>query len=294
MKKFIYLDSNSLNSFVSQINKGITTGTVLESSKEKSNTQSTESAINGEGEANLKLLGTGFGAHIEGNLSNEREKFDGTTDKNIINKQSYDEVFEEFLQNITESKNLKSIETIEKIGDFIKINTNMSIIDLKYYLKLFSPGGFLDAMIEQEINSQAKEVVEQTKQPGQNSAQIAYRIEKLKKNLKKESTQTYKIVCDSLRAIMDLMPYDKIIFAGNFIIMIDDKFFRDNPSIIANKYGGDLEIIGYVTNEIKPQSSENPNENIFETFPNIVNSLLLDMFKKEKLMIVHPIGIYYN
>ena len=89
-------------------------------------------------------------------------------------------------------------------------------------------------------------------------------------------------------------PYDKIIFAGNFIIMIDDKFFRDNPSIIANKYGGDLEIIGYVTNEIKPQSSENPNENIFETFPNIVNSLLLDMFKKEKLMIVHPIGIYYN
>ena len=65
------------------------------------------------------------------------------------------------------------------------------------------------------------------------------------------------------------------------------------PEIIAFKYGGNISILGYITNIISAEDAP-PQTNDFAGFYSTINQIMLNLFKeKDKIYILHPIALFY-
>ena len=58
------------------------------------------------------------------------------------------------------------------------------------------------------------------------------------------------------------------------------------------KYGGQMTLLGYLTNIVNSSITQT-DENIFRTFPSIINTFMLSFFNKTEIKIIHPVAIYY-
>lgn len=79
----------------------------------------------------------------------------------------------------------------------------------------------------------------------------------------------------------------------NMLVPLDDEFFRDNPDIVAFKYGGKISVFGYVTNIVS--ASDKPTQNNdFAQLYSTVNKIMISMFKgQDKVYVVHPVVLFY-
>ena len=97
-----------------------------------------------------------------------------------------------------------------------------------------------------------------------------------------------------IEAMRNTLPYNRFIMTDNLLIPLTDKYLRDDPDIIAFKYGGNISIFGYITNIIDSKE-EKKHWNDFAPLYDAVNKIMLSLFKeKEKIFIVHPIALYYS
>lgn len=79
----------------------------------------------------------------------------------------------------------------------------------------------------------------------------------------------------------------------NMLVPLDDEHFRDNPDIVAFKYGGNISIFGYVTNIISEEVTPIRN-NDFAPLYDTVNKIVINMFKgQDKIYVVHPVALFY-
>ena len=79
----------------------------------------------------------------------------------------------------------------------------------------------------------------------------------------------------------------------NMLVPLDDEFFRDNPDIVAFKYGGRISVFGYVTNIVTATDKPNQN-NDFAQLYTTVNQIMISMFKgQDKVYVVHPVALFY-
>ena len=59
------------------------------------------------------------------------------------------------------------------------------------------------------------------------------------------------------------------------------------------KYGGNISILGYITNIISAEDAP-PQTNDFAGFYSTINQIMLNLFKeKDKIYILHPIALFY-
>lgn len=78
------------------------------------------------------------------------------------------------------------------------------------------------------------------------------------------------------------------------LIVLNDNNFRDNPQNVAFKYGGKIEIIGYVTNIISENSELIEGDNAFAEMYKFVNQVLLELYTgKTEIYVIHPLAMYY-
>lgn len=56
-----------------------------------------------------------------------------------------------------------------------------------------------------------------------------------------------KEISKTIEIIRKTIPYNRFIMTNNMIIPFDDNNFRDDPNIIAFKYGGDVSMFGFIT-----------------------------------------------
>lgn len=177
-----------------------------------------------------------------------------------------------------ESKNiLKNANHV--IGDFLEINEEMFIVDLEYYKNIFSNDDILEFIKEDEVKNRI--VVEK---------QIM-QVSKLEKELGKQINLEYENIKKTINVILNIVPYNKFGIMGEYLIVLDDEYFRDKNKVVAYKYGGKMSMLGYLTNIDNNTSQE--DENIFRTFPTIINTFKLNFFNKNEIKIIHPIAIYY-
>lgn len=298
MRRFIYLDTNTLDSYISQIDDGLVQAVIEEIGNLNTTSKTNSQDLTTTGTVDLKFLKKGLEGKVEGTLKQQKERLSSDTIKNILNKQRADERFDKFLQFIRNESLIKGASDIEKIGDFVSINANLTIVDLEYYFNLFSDNGFIEFIKKQEKENKEKELdkqYEKLNREERRKTEIKKEYDAIKRDIKEQMDNTYKQTKETISALMSLIPYRKFIYSDDFIIIIDEKFLRDNPNIVANKYGGNVEIVGYLTNKVKSNENDKDNEeNIFKTFPAIINSFLLSMFRNTELKIIHPIAIYYN
>ena len=81
-----------------------------------------------------------------------------------------------------------------------------------------------------------------------------------------------------------------------FLIPLDDKYFRINPSSLGFKYGGMMTCVGMVTNIIRKDTEPIDDKNVISKLQFSVNEVLRNILptKNDNLCVIHPIAIYYG
>lgn len=94
-----------------------------------------------------------------------------------------------------------------------------------------------------------------------------------------------------------LIPYSHILTSyDGYLIPLEEKYCRINPSSLGFKYGGKMHCVGIVTNIIKKNIDNKDSINSFTTYQHTLNETLCNILqtKYDNICIVHPIAVYYE
>ena len=262
LRRFLYLNTNSLYSYISQINDGLPTNTT------KTNKISKESKDN----------------LIDENYLNRNDYAFSTENK------LYDEAFDKLKKHLDSNNIIKKEKHI--IGDFLEMNDEMFIVDLEYYKNIFSNDDILEYAKKDDVEKKVGKELEKYSNVDININKMNYDKTKIEKEIRKQVDLEYKEIKKMLNIILNVVPYNKFGIMGDCLIVLDDEFFRDKNNVVAYKYGGKMTMLGYLTNIVNNKIDDD-NDNVFKSFPIIINSFMLSFFKKNEIKIVHPIAIYY-
>lgn len=299
MKSFIYLDTDTLNSYIAQIDDGLKT--LQTSTKQLSNEREKKKAstIDGEGEADFTLFGKGLDAKIEyiyNHLySTSNAKLYSDVETKVLHDNVFRQVMEHFEKNgVFESDNLK-------IGDFINIIGEIRLLDLGYYKSLFNEKDFVNLinepekeMVNAEFNKMLSEVDGGLNRQGKRSPEYKKKkneVETKKREVINAIDRSTAELGKQLEVLLKLFPYTKLLSVNNYLAVFDEKYLRDDIQKAPFKYGGNVHLVGYITN-----TTHVDKENTFFSGPmNMINGILASLFDfQDEMYIVHPIAIYYE
>ena len=288
MKKILYLNNDSLSSFMSQMDDGLIKNKTESTKKDIEKGRDIKSTIEAEGAADLKLLGKGLSANLDASIeeNNKNSKMDSYI--NSTEKIIYDEAYERF-ENYLIKEELINKEG--KIGDFVKLDKEMFIVDLDYYKSIFADKSIFNFIVENEIKERCVKAGIGLQATG-NDKKKEYEEEKNIKEIKRQVNKEYEEVAKNIELVLKIVPYNKFGIMGDYLVAIDDTYFRDKTKVVAFKYGGEMTLVGYLTNIVN-NNEISAETNIFNTFPTIINAFMLSFFKKSEIKILHPIAIYY-
>lgn len=300
MRRFLYYDEDSVNSFLAQIEKGLLTKKGNE--KEITDTASLQmdTTTNLSSDFSAKLVG--IGASLKGNIELTDSDMEATSKlvKNVQEKVLHDYAFEKVFEHMT-SNNLLA-ENPQVIGDIVLLNEYPTFLDFEYFQNLFSENGAIK--FANELNK--KEMIETNKQLRGNipknsqlspEAKEAIReakeqVKQLEEEINKAESER-KETAHTIEVIRNTIPYNRFIMTQDMLIPLDDKNFRDAPEIIAFKYGGNISIFGYITNIVSAEDVP-PQTNDFAGFYSTINQVMLSLFEgKDKIYIIHPVTLFY-
>lgn len=293
MRRFLYLNNDSVYSYISQINDGLPTKVTNTNSLLEEKGKEIKANIEGELDVDLKLLGKGLGADLSADIGDVVSNSTTNQQANSIEKKIYDEAFDKLEKHLEDSSLIKTDELINEliIGDFLQVKDEMFIVDLEYYKNIFSNDTVLEFVKNSEMEEKFKESSQNIESTG-NGNKAEYEKEKLKKEIKKQVDLEYEGVRKIINAIFNIVPYNKFGIMGDYLIVLDDEYFRDKTKVVAYKYGGKMTMLGYLTNIVNNDVTQD-NSNIFRTFPAMINTFMLGFFNKTEIKIIHPVAIYY-
>ena len=293
MKRFLYYNQDSINSFLAQIENGLL---VKENStSEKSDSQSATNGIHGDvtGDISAKILG--IGAALKGNIRADDSDTEVATTliRNVQEKALHDYAFERIYNYVIEKKLVNNDNP--KIGDVVLIKEVPTFLDFDYFQSLFADNGAVKFSNEQNkktLNDSIEQIKSSVPKGVQMPPQIKKQIDDLKNSVNNAESER-KEMLKTIDAIRNTMPYNRFVMTSNMLIPLDDENFRDNPNVIAFKYGGEISIMGYVTNVVSNEEKQTPN-NDFAPLYDTINKVMLTIFKEQdKIYVVHPIALFY-
>ncbi len=289
MRRFLYLNNDSLYSYISQINDGLPIFSTDYSTTSEEKSKEIISDVKGEFNADLKILNKGFDASLNGNIGDNVKKSNIKEVSNSIEKKIFDEAFDKLEKHLNSNSLIKTENLI--IGDFLKVKDEMFIVDLEYYKNIFSSDTVLDFVKNNEIENKLNLQITKIEVTG-NGEKANYDKEKIRKEIKRQVDAEYIEIKKIIEAIINIIPYNKFGIMGEYLIVLDDEYFRDKTRVVAYKYGGQMTMLGYLTNIVNSNITQT-DENIFRTFPSIINTFMLGFFNKTEIKIIHPVAIYY-
>ncbi len=289
MRRFLYLNNDSLYSYISQINDGLPTKVTKTNNFSEEKGKEIKADVNGKIDADFKLLGKGFGANLDADIGDVVSKTILNQQTDLMEKKIYDEAFDKLQKHLTDNRLLK--EDNINIGDFFEVSDEMFIVDLEYYKNIFSNDDVLDFIKTSEVENKYSVASQSIVSTG-NENKAKYDKEKLKKEIEKQVNQEYEGVKKIINAILNIVPYNKFGIMNDYLIVLDDEYFRDKTKVVAYKYGGKMTMLGYMTNIVKNDVICD-DSNVFRTFPTLINTFMLGFFNKSEIKIIHPVAIYY-
>ena len=292
MRRFIYLDTETLNSYIAQIYDGLiktneeNTQQINESSKESSHSISPNAAID------FTLLGKGMEGKIEYIFKSLKANKDSTLINKVETKMLHDNAFDLLINHINKHEDLKD----GNIGKFIELFNSFYILDFLYYKELFNDANFINFLIDSSMENIIKEIENEkakltTGTP--NKKQIIKEIDNKLAAFRKEQESEYSNALKLIDIITKIIPYQRVLCINDCIVTLSDEFIRDNIQMSSFKYGGKIKVFGYITNIIHKNTDQNLP--IFAEIINKINSAILpEIVNKDEVKIIHPIAIYYE
>lgn len=298
MRQFLYLDTDIVNSIIAQENKGLIDNITTERGKEKGSqeTKALEILLEGSAEGGLlKLAKAEAALEVAGNL--EKQNSASSNAKEIIAKTLHDAAFD-MAHNAINPIVIPIGDDRANLGQYIELTRVFDFIDLEYLDCLFSKDGlieFLKKTEKEKIESQTKEFTEQVSK--NNSKQAAALVKKKIRELIQESDKQYDGIHDVVSALKQIAPYSRMLLSGDgYLIPVEDKYFRVNPTNMGFKFGGEIKCIGMITNIIGEDTNPNDDNNLFATLQFTVNEVVRSILptSENNLYVVHPLAIYYE
>lgn len=147
MKRFLYYNQDSVNSFLAQIERGLLVKDGEETEHTEEVSETTGMQANLAGDVSAKIVG--IGASINGNVAGTDEATDVTKDllRNVQEKVLHDYAFDLVLDYAEEKGLIKN--TDPKIGDIVLVTDVLTFLDFKYFQGLFSENGAVKFTNEQ-------------------------------------------------------------------------------------------------------------------------------------------------
>ena len=122
---------------------------------------------------------------------------------------------------------------------------------------------------------------------------IKLKLKELEEQVK-SAEEERKNLLETIDVARNTLPYTRFIMTKECLVVLNDNNFRDNPQNVAFKYGGQIEIIGYVTNIISENNELIDNNNAFAEMYKFVNQVLLKLYtERTEIYVIHPLAMYY-
>lgn len=290
MRRFIYYDKDGIESYLAQITSGIS----LSLSKETTNSNETEHAETKEknihSDIGAKLAG--IGAAIQEDVSNSEttktsaNQLVRSLEEKLLSDYAFDKVFDYFSDNSM----LKTSEF--NIGDVVLLEENVTFFDFDYFEKLFSENGVSSFSIKQS-KDELKKIKDSLSGAQKQNIKVKNKIKEMENVIKKQEEER-KSTLEILNMAKVTLPYVRFVMTKECLIVLNDDCFRDNPNNVAFKYGGNIQIVGYVTNIIDGEAKEKDHINAFSEMYKTVNQVMMSLYNGAKhVYVIHPLSMYY-
>lgn len=290
MRRFIYYDKEGIESYLAQITGGIS----LASSKEITSSQEKNEVKKESQNINLDIGGkiAGIGAGIKKDVTIGESNGQIVTnlvrslEEKVISDYAFDKIYNYFVEsNIIKGNDFK-------IGDVVDLNENVVFFDFDYFEKLFSEKGAYNFSINQQ-KKELKDLIKSLNCQQKQDTQVKKFLKETDEKIKSEEIERNYLL-NIIDAARSTLPYTRFIMTEECLIVLSDNNFRDNPKNVAFKYGGKIDIVGYVTNIISRDGElASSNNNLSEIYK-FVNQILLSLYNnKTKIYVIHPLAMYY-
>ena len=290
MRRFIYYDKDGIESYLAQITSGISfsSSTETTNSNEIDHQESKEKNIHSDIGAKL----AGIGAEIQEDISKGETNKTSTNqlvkslEEKVLSDYAFDKVFDFFSKN----KMLKTSDF--KIGDVVNLEENVTFFDFDYFEKLFSENGISSFSIKQS-KDELKKIRDSLSGPQKQNIEVKNKIKEMENMIKQQESER-KSTLEILNMAKVTLPYVRFVMTKECLIVLNDDCFRDNPNNIAFKYGGNIQIVGYVTNIIDGESRTENQINAFSEMYKMVNQVMMSLYNGTKhVYVIHPLAMYY-
>ena len=290
MRRFIYYDKDGIESYLAQITSGISfsSSTETTNSNEIEYQESKEKNIHSDIGAKL----AGIGAEIQEDVSNGETNKTSTNqlvrslEEKVLSDYAFDKVFDYFSKN----EMLKTSDF--EIGDVVNLEENVTFFDFDYFEKLFSENGVSSFSIKQ-AKDKLKKFRDSLTGPQKQNIEVKNKIKEMESMIKQQEEER-KSTLEILNMAKATLPYVRFVMTKECLIVLNDDFFRDNPSNVAFKYGGNIQIVGYVTNIINGDTQVENQINAFSEMYKMVNQVLMSLYNDTKCVyVIHPLAMYY-
>lgn len=290
MRRFIYYDKDGIESYLAQITSGISfsSSTETTNSNEIEHQESKEKNIHSDIGAKL----AGIGAEIQEDISKGETNKTSTNqlvkslEEKVLSDYAFDKVFDFFSKN----KMLKTSDF--KIGDVVNLEENVTFFDFDYFEKLFSENGISNFSIKQS-KDELKKIRDSLSGPQKQNIEVKNKIKEMENMIKQQESER-KSTLEILNMAKVTLPYVRFVMTKECLIVLNDDCFRDNPNNIAFKYGGNIQIVGYVTNIIDGESRTENQINAFSEMYKMVNQVMMSLYNGTKhVYVIHPLAMYY-
>lgn len=297
MRRFIYLDTDTLNSYIAQIYDGLIQTQETETQSSQISDKQSERTSNIGADTNLKVFGKGIEGKIDFTYRHLKDTSNAELISDVQTKLLHDNAFDQLMNYLNQNNLLSN----HNIGDFIEIYDEFYIMDLDYYKKIFGDKKFLDFLKKSERDKiQALLKIQQDielAQEGANSNEIKKNYTNLSKSKCAESDKSYDDTKDIIDMLCTLVPYRRTLCIADNMVVLNDKYMRDNINMTSFKFGGKIKVLGYITNKIENATDTDENSSVSPLAQVGIglNQIMLSFFgQQSSLNIVHPIAIYYE
>lgn len=298
MRHFVYLDTDTLNSYLSQINGGLLKSTVNEAVDEIA-TASLENTKPGKSNFTSEF---GFKPILNLKFSEDKDVIDTTNTlsqteigRELIEKILHDNAYDQFVAYINNNKLISEIDN-GSIGNYIKIEDNFIIRDLNYILGIFSQD-FAEFMSENAVTTLRNELNVKKSMMNANGIKAAEKnIESAKKSVSEEYFGYSKL----FNIIKMVLPYSEFVICNNCLIPINNKFLRESLNQIRFNYSEKIKIVGRYTSTLKESLNRekkinNSFDDLFSTIDKTFQELYVNTLGfNEDMKIIMPIALYFE
>lgn len=292
MRRFIYLDTDTLNSYLAQIFDGLIQSQETEKSVGKKKEKQNRFANSLTGQIAFKLFGKGIDANDEATYEHLKTVANDEMVRDVQTKIMHDNAFNIFATYLKDNNLLDGKE----IGNFISIEDDFYIFDIAFLQRLFDENGFVSGLKEIQKNNIQKEAEQKVQELNREQS----RGKSLQKQVKdfvdaatSKNEEEYLAGENLVNMLASIIPYPQMMCISNYLVVLNEDYLRDSLTTAAFKYGGKVRVVGYITNKVTAQA--NTHVSAFGSIGNSINALTKVFFENaDEMYIVHPVAIYYD